>query len=149
MLRSQDVLVSLAAPTLTFAGSRIVSISCCRTSFSPPTLSSPTPLGVQRSTPQRDGGVNPLRACVKSLWDRHKPGGWENTKAMPLQSSFGFLAFNNYCVFYRRHCCLSARLRAQRALTAPPNLGVYIPPSPSPGPPGLTPVRFPLICSFF
>lgn len=62
----------LATPTLTFAGSRMVSISCCRTSFSPPTLSSPTPLGGWRSTPQSDGGVNPLRACTKSPQVRHK-----------------------------------------------------------------------------
>lgn len=63
---------------------------------------------------------------------------------------FCFLTFNNYGVLYRHHCCLSVqRLRAQRALTAAPNLGVYIPLSPSPELPGLTPVRFPLICSFF
>lgn len=65
----------------------MVSISCSRTSCSPPTLSSPTPPGVWRSMPHSDGGVNPLRACAKSLHERQTPEGMMGKNQAKLNRS--------------------------------------------------------------
>lgn len=135
-----------------------MSISCCRTSFSPPTFSSPTPLGVWRSTPQSEGGVNPLRACTKSLHDKHTPENYRAQTNDVIINNMGFYyefyhfrsVVSNQSLWYPGHCVLFVQCwHEQPALTVILGLGACTPPSPWPQLPSLKSVRSPPIRCFF